>query len=74
QAYISGKRYDEAETDATSVLELESGNLKALKRRAIARRGLKIPDVDGARADLIRLLTLEPGIVQVSFLREMYST
>lgn len=67
QAYIEGGRFEEAEKDATSVLEVKPDNLKALNRRAIARFRRTIPDTDGARADLITLLTLKPGAHEVSF-------
>lgn len=66
QAYLESRRFEDAEKDATAVLEVESGNLKALNRRSIARLGHKIPDVDGARADLIKLRKLGPDNKEVS--------
>ncbi|KAI9568341.1 hypothetical protein HD554DRAFT_2172422 [Boletus coccyginus] len=57
-AYLKLGKSGDAERDCTKVLALNSGNVKALFRRAQARRA--IGNLDGARADLDKALASEP--------------
>lgn len=66
QAYLNLERFNEAENDANVILELDPANTMALLRRGWARLSLEIPDVDGGRADLSRVLSIEPGSKKVS--------
>lgn len=66
QAYLNLERFKEAENDASVILELDPGNTMALLRRGWARLSLEIPDVEGGRADLSRVLSIEPGNKKVS--------
>ncbi|GJE99287.1 SET domain-containing protein [Phanerochaete sordida] len=53
-AYLKMKRWTEADQDATVVLRLDGANIKALYRRAIARKEQR--DFRGARADLFAFI------------------
>lgn len=68
QAYLNLERFEDAENDANLVLELDPENMKALLRRGWARLSLKIPNVEGGRADLSRVMSIEPGNKKVSLL------
>ncbi|KDN41707.1 hypothetical protein RSAG8_07238, partial [Rhizoctonia solani AG-8 WAC10335] len=58
-AYLKLNKNEDAERDCTTVLKLQSKNVKALFRRAQARVALgKLPE---ARADLVAAAKAEPG-------------
>lgn len=74
QAYLNLERFEEAEKDSNLVLALDPENAMALLRRGRARLSLQIPDVEGGRADLSRVLSIEPGNKQVSIRLLLYYT
>ncbi|CAD6581164.1 MAG: hypothetical protein TREMPRED_002939 [Tremellales sp. Tagirdzhanova-0007] len=58
-AYLKLEKYKDAEKDCTIALELAAGTIKALYRRALARKGLgRIQD---ATTDVREILRLESG-------------
>ncbi|XP_072286044.1 FK506-binding protein-like [Pyxicephalus adspersus] len=56
---LKKRRFREAEVRCTRILDLDPNHFKALYRRGVARAGMS--DWEGARADLDKLLKLDPG-------------
>lgn len=54
--------YEKAESDCTMSLKLDNTYVKALQRRAAAREALD--KLDNAKADLLRVLELEPRNIE----------
>ena len=59
QCWLKLRQWAEADRDCTAALELDGTNVKALYRRALARKGLG--KIDEAAADVDRVLAIEPA-------------
>ena len=59
QCWLKLQQWSEAERDCSAALELDARNVKALYRRATARKGLG--QLDSALADLDRVAAIEPN-------------
>ncbi|KAJ3402856.1 hypothetical protein CcCBS67573_g00708 [Chytriomyces confervae] len=58
-AHLKLNQFEQAESDCTAVLSLDSKNVKAYWRRAVARRELQT-NLSGAKQDLEKAKVLEP--------------
>ncbi|WWC57966.1 uncharacterized protein I303_100501 [Kwoniella dejecticola CBS 10117] len=72
QAFLKLDKLNDAERDCTTCLELDEGNIKALYRRGLARKGLN--KVEEAIQDLERIIkTDQTNEVVKSELEELYN-